>query len=81
MITFVFHNAWNLVLAHARDRRAQCVSDLGNMFQFKRDFEAYFCGKRNPEFTRSLNPALLDFKTWLVQNKNAIPVEDAVQTA
>ena len=57
------------------------AEDLGNMFQFKRDFEAYFCGKRNPEFTRSLNPALLDFKTWLVQDKNAIPVEDAVQTA
>jgi uncharacterized protein YbjT (DUF2867 family) len=57
------------------------AEDLGNMFQFKRDFEEYFCGKRDPEFARGLNPALLDFKTWLVQNKNAIPIEDTVQTA
>jgi uncharacterized protein YbjT (DUF2867 family) len=56
------------------------AEDLGNMFQFKRDFEEYFCGRRSPEFSRGLNPALLDFKTWLVQNKSAIPIEDAVQT-
>lgn len=50
------------------------ADDLGNMFQFKRDFEEYFCGARNPEFARSLNPALKDFKTWLTANKNAIPL-------
>lgn len=51
------------------------ADDLGNMFQFKRDFEDYFAGIRKPEFSRTLNPALLDFKTWLAQNKNAIPLE------
>lgn len=50
------------------------ADDLGNMFQFKRDFEEYFCGARSPEFTRTLNPALRDFKTWLTANKSAIPL-------
>jgi uncharacterized protein YbjT (DUF2867 family) len=53
------------------------ADDLGNMFQFKRDFEEYFCGVRNPNFARSLNPSLQNFKTWLTQIKNAIPLEDA----
>jgi uncharacterized protein YbjT (DUF2867 family) len=53
------------------------ADDLANMFQFKRDFEEYFCGVRNPNFARSLNPSLQNFKTWLTQNKNAIPLEDA----
>ena len=51
------------------------ADDLGNMFQFKRDFEEYFCGVRNPDFARSLNPSLQNFRTWLTQNKNAIPLE------
>ncbi len=36
------------------------AEDLGNMFQFKRDFEEYYCGARNIEFTRSLNPIITD---------------------
>ncbi|HXB54169.1 MAG TPA: NmrA/HSCARG family protein [Vicinamibacteria bacterium] len=51
------------------------ADDLGNMFQFKRDFEEYFCGARSPSFARSLNPSLQDFKTWLAKHKNAIPLE------
>lgn len=51
------------------------ADDLGNMFQFKHDFEEYFCGIRNPNLARRLNPSLQDFKTWLAQNKNAIPLE------
>ena len=54
------------------------ADDLGNMFQFKRDFESYFCSKRKPEVALSLNPALQDFKTWLAHNLNAIPMEEAV---
>jgi uncharacterized protein YbjT (DUF2867 family) len=57
------------------------ADDLGNMFQFKRDFEEYFSGVRKPDFARSLNPSLQDFKTWLRQNKNTIPLEDAVAGA
>jgi uncharacterized protein YbjT (DUF2867 family) len=50
---------------------------LGNMFQFFRDFEDYFCGVRDPNFARSLNPSLQSFKMWLTQNKSAIPLEGA----
>ena len=51
------------------------ADDLGNMFQFKRDFNEYFCGARNPDFARSLNPELLTFDAWLAQNKSRIPLE------
>ena len=51
------------------------ADDLGNMFQFKRDFESYYCGARSLEFTRSLNPELLTFDQWLAQNKDRIPLD------
>ena len=51
------------------------ADDLGNMFQFKADFEDYFSGIRNPAFARSVNPSLQDFKTWLKANKDAIPIK------
>jgi uncharacterized protein YbjT (DUF2867 family) len=51
------------------------ADDLGNMFQFKHDFENYFCGARNLAFSRSLNPALLSFDQWLAENKGRIPIE------
>jgi hypothetical protein len=51
------------------------ADDLGNMFQFKRDFESDFCGARNLEVSRSLNPSLQTFETWLAHNKNRIPLE------
>ncbi len=53
------------------------AEDLGNMFQFKRDFEAYFCGARNPEFARSLNPGLQTFAVWLERNKDRIKLPAA----
>jgi uncharacterized protein YbjT (DUF2867 family) len=51
------------------------AEDLGNMFQFKRDFEQYYCGARNLDFARSLNPSLQTFDRWLEQNKDRIPIE------
>lgn len=45
------------------------AEDLGNMFQFKRDFEEYFCGARSPAFARSLYPGLQNFDQWLAANK------------
>jgi len=50
------------------------AEDLGNMFQFKCDFESYYCGARNLAFSRSLNPALQTFDAWLAQNANRIPL-------
>lgn len=51
------------------------TEDLGNMFQFKRDFEEYFCGARDLEAARSLNPSLQTFEQWLAQNKSRIRLE------
>lgn len=50
------------------------AEDLGNMFQFKRDFNDYYCGARSVEFSRSLNPALENFEQWLERNRDRIPV-------
>ncbi|HEX4955916.1 MAG TPA: NmrA/HSCARG family protein [Thermoanaerobaculia bacterium] len=52
------------------------AEDLGNMFQFKRDFEEYYCGARSLDFSRSLNPALQTFETWLAANKARISVPE-----
>ncbi len=51
------------------------ADDLGNMFQFYRDFNDYFCGIRNVDETRELNPKLQSFEQWLEQNKKRIPLE------
>ena len=51
------------------------AEDLGNMFQFKRDFESAFCGARSPEFSRGLNPSMKTFEAWLEENRDRIPVE------
>jgi uncharacterized protein YbjT (DUF2867 family) len=57
------------------------AEDLGNMFQFKRDFEAQFCGARDLQLARQLNPALQTFAAWLSANKDQIPVEAAAAAA
>jgi uncharacterized protein YbjT (DUF2867 family) len=51
------------------------ADDIGNMFQFKRDFEKEFVGARSVELSRRLNPQLQDFDTWLAANKDRIPVQ------
>jgi uncharacterized protein YbjT (DUF2867 family) len=51
------------------------AEDLGNMFQFKRDFQEAFCNPRSVEGSRSLNPSLQSFSTWLAANKDRIPLE------
>jgi uncharacterized protein YbjT (DUF2867 family) len=51
------------------------ADDLGNMFQFKHDFNEAFCGNRNLAVARALNPALQTFEQWLAQNKSRIPLE------
>ncbi|MDD3518895.1 MAG: NmrA/HSCARG family protein [Chromatiales bacterium] len=47
------------------------ADDLGNMFQFKRDFEAEFCGLRDVAASRRLNPTLMNFGQWLDANRAA----------
>ena len=50
------------------------AEDMGNMFQFKRDFQEAFCGPRHPSVARGLNPSLQTFETWLGKNKSRIPL-------
>ena len=49
------------------------AEDLGNMFQFKRDFERDYCGARDLGVSRKLNPQLQTFAQWLDANKDQIP--------
>jgi uncharacterized protein YbjT (DUF2867 family) len=51
------------------------ADDLGNMFQFKRDFNEAFCGARDVRVARAINPALKTFDEWLAENKDRIPLE------
>jgi uncharacterized protein YbjT (DUF2867 family) len=51
------------------------ADDIGNMFQFKRDFEKEFCGARSVDFSRKLNPELQSFDAWLAKNGSRIPLE------
>ncbi len=50
------------------------AEDLGNMFQFKHDFNAEFCGARSVELSRELNPELQSFAAWLAKNAARIAV-------
>lgn len=51
------------------------ADDLGNMFQFKRDFEEEYRDSRSVEEARRLNPRLKTFREWLDQNADRIPIE------
>ncbi|MEO8378837.1 MAG: NmrA/HSCARG family protein [Acidobacteriota bacterium] len=50
------------------------ADDLGNMFQYKHDFEAQFCAARDVEATRALNPRLQSFAQFLEANKEKITI-------
>jgi uncharacterized protein YbjT (DUF2867 family) len=51
------------------------AEDMGNMFQFKQEFEVDYRGSRNLDVSRSLNPSLQTFEQWLAKNKDRIPLE------
>lgn len=51
------------------------ADEMGNMFQFKADFNDYYCNSRSINLARELNPELQDFNTWLYKNKSLIPIE------
>jgi uncharacterized protein YbjT (DUF2867 family) len=53
------------------------ADDLGNMFQYKHDFNDAFCGARDVEVARKLNPELQTFAQWLAANKSRIPIKTA----
>lgn len=49
------------------------ADDLGNMFQFKRDFNEYYTGARSIAFSKELNPALQSYDDWLAEKGDQIP--------
>ncbi len=51
------------------------AEDLGNMFQFFRDFATNVCAARDIGVSRSLNPALQTFDQWLARNASRIPLD------
>jgi uncharacterized protein YbjT (DUF2867 family) len=50
------------------------ADELGNMFQFNAEFSDQYCGARDLDATRRLNPGLQTFDTWLVANAGNIPL-------
>jgi uncharacterized protein YbjT (DUF2867 family) len=52
------------------------ADDIGNMFQFKRDFTHEYTKHRNLEESRRLNPELQTLEQWLVENAARIPLPD-----
>jgi uncharacterized protein YbjT (DUF2867 family) len=49
------------------------ADDLGNMFQFYRDFEKVCNDMRDVARSRALNPGLQNFSDWLAENGAKIP--------
>lgn len=50
------------------------ADDLGNMFQFKRDFNDDFSAVRSVDYSKELNPELQNFDQWLAANASRIPM-------
>lgn len=51
------------------------ADDMGNMFQYKRDFNDEYCAARDLAETRRLNPDLQTFDQWLARNGERIPLD------
>ena len=51
------------------------ADDLGNMFQYYRDFEKECTTIRNISHSKDLNPELQSFDEWLAANAKRIPLE------
>ena len=51
------------------------ADEMGNMFQFKRDFNGDYCGVRDIDLARKLDPELQSFEQWLAKHKTEIPLE------
>jgi len=51
------------------------ADDLGNMFQFYRDFDTVCNSTRDVKYSKELNPALQSFDMWLAENAQRLPIE------
>lgn len=50
------------------------ADDLGNMFQFKHDFNEAFTAARNVDRSRELHPGLLTFAQWVEKYRDRMPL-------
>ena len=57
-----------------REYDRPAAKDFAKMFQYISEFEKDFCGARNVESSRALDPDLLTFDRWLAKNKDRIPL-------
>lgn len=53
------------------------ADDLGNMFQFYHDFNDHFRSTRSVATTRELNPEVRDFRSWLADHADEMPIDPA----
>lgn len=51
------------------------ADDLGNMFQFYRDFDELCNKTRDVNFSKALNPELKSFDMWLKENAARLPMD------
>jgi uncharacterized protein YbjT (DUF2867 family) len=51
------------------------ADDLGNMFQFYRDFEQVCNSVRDVKLSKELNPELKSFEMWLSKNAGRVPLD------
>jgi uncharacterized protein YbjT (DUF2867 family) len=51
------------------------ADDLGNMFQFYRDFDEVCNSTRDVKVSKELNPELKSFDMWLSENASRIPLD------
>lgn len=51
------------------------ADDLGNMFQFYRDFDEVCNEVRDVKFSKELNPQLQSFESWVTENAARIPMD------
>lgn len=51
------------------------ADDLGNMFQFYRDFDEVCNSTRDVKFSKELNPELQSFEMWLSENAKRMPID------
>lgn len=51
------------------------ADDLGNMFQFYRDFDEVCNSVRDVKRSREMNPELKSFDRWLAENGKRIPID------
>lgn len=50
------------------------ADEMGNMYQFKRDFNDVYVGERDIDEARRLNPKLQTLRQWLDTNAGSIPI-------